>query len=245
MEVRYLHDTKVHNTTASREVVPIVMELTRPRSVVDVGCGTGTWLTIFGEAGVPDVLGVDGDYLDRSLLCIAEDRFVTADLTKPFGLNRRFDLVVSLEVAEHLPEEAADVFVQTLVSLGDTILFSAAVPGQGGQNHLNEQWPAYWQAKFARHGYAFHDVIRKKIWDNERVDAWYRQNTFLVRKAQDGEVVLRKIDPIVHPETLQQAAVARQLLARREEYIQDVMEGRLGVKENFKLLVKSLVNKLK
>lgn len=240
-----MHDTKVHNTTASREVVPIVMELTRPQSVVDVGCGLGTWLAVFGEAGVPDVVGVDGDYLDRSLLCIAEDQFITADLTKPFRLDRRFDLVVSLEVAEHLPEAAADVFVQTLVSLSDTILFSAAVPGQGGQNHLNEQWPAYWQEKFAQYGYEFHDVIRKKIWDNERVDWWYRQNTFLVRKVRDGEVALRKIDPIVHPVALQQAAVARQLLARREQYIQDVSEGRLGVKENFKLLLKSLVNKLK
>ena len=168
MKPLYVHEEAVHNFAAPREVVPFVISLVAPNSVLDVGCGIGTWLKIFEECGVSDYLGVDGDYVNRSLLKISETKFVAKDLRRPWSLNRKFDLLICLEVAEHLPKECAQEFVKVLVSHGEVILFSAAIPNQGGQNHLNEQWPEYWQAIFANFGYHFHDVIRPLFWSNEK-----------------------------------------------------------------------------
>ena len=132
--------------------------------VLDVGCGIGTWLKAFEECGVKDYLGLDGNHVNRSLLKIPAEKFRVQNLLESFRLNRKFDLVISLEVAEHLDEKISDQFVKGLVEHGETIVFSAAIPYQSGQNHVNEQWPAYWQQKFEKHGYYFHDVIRPKIW---------------------------------------------------------------------------------
>src|SRR5688572_3838294 len=89
-------------------VVPLVITALAPRSVVDVGCGNGTWLATFHEKGVTDVLGVDGEYVDRDELDIPGGQFLPFDLTKRLELDRQFDLVMSLEVAEHLPWSCAD-----------------------------------------------------------------------------------------------------------------------------------------
>lgn len=180
MGAEYIYREEIHNTGAARVVVPEILKVVQPRSVLDVGCGIGTWLKVFEEYGVADYLGVDGDYVDDSLLHIQRDKFYAYDLNKPLHLGRSFDLVISLEVAEHLSEYAADTFVKTLVSHGKVIVFSAAIPGQGGQNHLNEQWPAYWQKKFAKHGFFYFDLIRPTIWEDSQVEVWYRQNIFIL-----------------------------------------------------------------
>jgi SAM-dependent methyltransferase len=115
------------------------------RSVVDFGCGSGVWLAAWQRLVVDDVIGVDGEQA-RSSLKISAERFLAADLRKPIRLGRRFDLAQSLEVAEHLPPQSASVFVETLTTHAPLILFSAAVPGQGGEHHVNEQPPEYWRA---------------------------------------------------------------------------------------------------
>ena len=135
---------------SARVTVPIVLSLVAPSSIVDVGCGTGTWLTVFRENGIEDVVGIDGDYVPRDRLLIPADRFIARDLTKPLLLDRIFDLAVSVEVAEHLPASAADQFVRSLCSLAPSVLFSAAVPGQFGVRHLNPQWPWYWHRQRRR-----------------------------------------------------------------------------------------------
>jgi SAM-dependent methyltransferase len=163
-------------------VVPLVMDLIHPHSVIDVGCGVAPWLSVFKENGISDYLGIDGEYVDRSLLMIPDDRFEMKDLSRPFSVKRQFDLVVSLEVAEHIPANSAAGFVQSLTQLGDTVLFSAAIPSQGGTHHVNEQWPEYWRDLFATQGYSVIDCIRSKIWQNEQIQPWYRQNLLLFVK---------------------------------------------------------------
>jgi SAM-dependent methyltransferase len=173
-------DDQVPLSMSSAEaVVPAIMQLMQPASVADVGCGVGTWLAAFKRAGVPVVHGYDGEYARSAGLLIHDDEFTAVDLTRPLQVDRKFDLAVSLEVGEHLPEQAASVLVRSVVSLAPAVLFSAAFPGQGGTHHINEQWPTYWQALFARHDYVVLDPIRPLIWGNDRVAWWYRCNTYL------------------------------------------------------------------
>jgi len=161
------------------QIVPLLLKQVECKSVVDVGCGDGTWLEAFREFGVTDVVGVDGSYVDKKTLKIPHHQFLEADLVEGFKLDRRFDLVVSLEVGEHLPSIYAEAFVECLTQLGPVVLFSAAVPGQGGVSHVNEQWPEYWAKLFANHDFVLTDCIRKDVWQNHNVAFWYAQNTFL------------------------------------------------------------------
>jgi SAM-dependent methyltransferase len=234
----YKHTTDVHNLTAPRLVVPLVMQLTHPTSVLDVGCGTGTWLVAFSEQGVSDYLGIDGEYVDQKLLQIPLSKFKPVDLRKDWSLGRRFDLVVSLEVAEHIDERSADLFVAELVKHGDVILFSAAIPGQKGQYHVNEQWPEYWQEKFHQHGYFFQDVIRKEIWNNKEIDFWYRQNIFLIRKGGPGEVPFNALS-LVHPELLSRN------VQDHAKMLESLISGKQGLRVSAKIFFNAIRFKLR
>jgi SAM-dependent methyltransferase len=178
---------------SARVVAPVLLELFTPHSVVDVGCGTGAWLKAFTERvdGL-EVTGIDGDYVDRSKLLFDQDRFVAADLTKLVRIDGCYDLALCLEVAEHLPPRCARDLVTALTSCAPLVLFSAAIPGQLGTNHVNLQWPSYWRALFAERGFVRLDPVRRHIWQDERVEWWYQQNTFLFasREALDGSAVL-------------------------------------------------------
>jgi len=150
-----------------------------PKSVLDVGCGRGAWLRHWRQQGVPELHGVDGDFVDRAALHFPPENFHPHDLSAPFALGREFDLVQSLEVAEHLPPAAAEGFVQSLTAHSQHVLFSAAVPGQGGEHHVNERPQAYWRDLFARHGYKGFDCIRPHVKGEREVRPWYRYNTLL------------------------------------------------------------------
>lgn len=211
--------------SSAEKIVPLVMELVGPSSVVDLGCSVGTWLATFARHGIEDYVGVDGDWVPRALLQIPSDRFVEARLDRPFRLDRRFDLAMSLEVAEHLPEHAARRFVESAVRLAPCVLFSAAIPHQGGLHHLNEQWPDYWAALFAAHGYAVVDSIRSRIWSTEGVDYWYKQNTLIYASeeilaarpllARDRDATRESMLSLVHPRLLPYVAANGSAHVRR------------------------------
>jgi SAM-dependent methyltransferase len=152
-----------------RIVVPHVYSLLKPQSVVDVGCGRGAWLSVFHELGSERILGLDGAHVDPSWLLIPTDSFRAMELTRPFRLDQQFDLAICLEVAEHLSEKSAAGLVASLARLAPCILFSAAIPCQGGVHHVNEQWPEYWQKLFAQHQFRMLDLFRKQIWKNQGV----------------------------------------------------------------------------
>jgi SAM-dependent methyltransferase len=167
---------------SAKIIVPIVLDLVQPKGVVDVGCGTGEFLSVFRENGIKSIFGIEGPWVDKERLRIPKDSFQHVDLEKPFNINKKFDLAVSLEVAEHLSKDSAEIFINTLTNLAPVILFSAAIPFQGGLHHINEQWPDYWVKLFAKKGYVPIDCIRKKIWNNEDVSFWYAQNILLFVK---------------------------------------------------------------
>jgi SAM-dependent methyltransferase len=175
-----LHLGRMDETEESaRAVIPILLELFQPRSVVDVGCGTGIWLSVCEKLGISDIHGIDGAYSSVADLKIDKTRFTPVDLEQPFGLDRVFDCVVSLEVAEHVSAEHAEQFVACLVKMAPIVVFSAAIPFQGGFHHVNEQWPDYWAERFRRSDYHPVDAIRWRIWHAPHVLPYTKQNTIL------------------------------------------------------------------
>jgi len=204
-KVKYIHDEVTHNMSSPNIIIPIILNIVKVENVVDFGCGIGTWLKAFKNNGIKEVLGLDGKWVNIDLLhkYISEDEFKCVDLEKPITLDKKYDLVVSLEVVEHISENSAETFIKSLVDAGKIILFSAAIPGQGGFNHINEQWPSYWNEKFKAHNYVFHDIIRGHLWDMPEIEPFYKQNMFLVAHESinlpfDNQINFER--NIVHPD---------------------------------------------
>ena len=183
-------DTQATGSLASaRIVLAALFEAVPVASVVDVGCGVGPWLRAALELGAAHVLGLDGAYVDPGRLMIDAANFRTSDLardnlTETIPGHAKFDLVVSVEVAEHLPPWRAPSFVAELCALGDLILFSAAVPGQGGIEHVNEQWPDYWARLFDAVGCTCFDALRPLQWNEPDCEWWYVQNALLFARRE-------------------------------------------------------------
>lgn len=215
-----------------------LIEICHPTSVVDLGGGTGTWLAVFKELGVPDVLGVDGTYIDLSQLEVHPNEFLAHDLTEPLSLPRRFALAICLEVAEHLPAHSSPNLVNSLARLSDIILFSAAIPGQVGRGHVNLRRQSEWVADFRDLGYVAIDCIRPLVWCHPSVQYWYAQNTFLYVKQElvDGHEVFRDLAARTNYSLLD--LVHPQMQAYTEHCLEEAkrLNQTLGVRDSFKLL---------
>lgn len=205
-------------------------------SAVDVGCGTGVWLSVLKEKGVKTIQGYDGDWvLGAEALAIPRECFAAVDLNKAFELDRRFDLAISMEVAEHIAPENSATFVHSLTQLADIVLFSAALPGQGGTNHINEQWPSFWSNLFGIENFEAVDLLRGMIWDDDRIPYWYRQNVLLFlnvsTKSDLIESLRRDCRPplcVIHPE----------LYSLKDRIcISNIMDANVSTREAFKLFL--------
>ena len=209
---------------SAQETLRLFFEMYRPNSVVDFGCGLGTWLRAAQELGVRKIHGFDGRHVNANMLQISEDDFTPCDLGRERPeIGMRFDLALSLEVAEHLPRARAEVFIEALTTASDVVVFSAAVPGQGGRFHVNEQFPSYWIPIFARHGYACFDALRPLIWSDHRVELWYRQNILVFSKAQQfpGARANPTDYDIIHPELWMSRGAVGKVIDRATASIKD------------------------
>jgi SAM-dependent methyltransferase len=203
MAIDYEHAQNLHTLEGAAAALTAVFSSSTPNSLLDVGCGIGTWLRAAVELGVSDVAGVDGVRAPEGSLFIDKDKIAYLDLTAPLKLNRRFDVVLCLEVAEHLPESSADTLISSIVAHGDAVLFSAAIPGQTGQHHVNCRWPSYWQEKFNNHGFTCDDSVRWQIWDDARIELWYRQNMFWARRDPLQAGHEPRLRSVIHPELIE------------------------------------------
>lgn len=165
------------NKIKSREyLISIILSQFKPKSIVDFGCGDGTWLAGFKKEGIYDILGIDGEWIQDSELQIQMNEIKLADLNFPVYLDRKFDLAISFEVAEHLFKDSAETFIQSITRHSDIVIFSAAIPLQSGVNHINEQWQSYWAEIFRSNEFIPVDFIRPLVWDNEDITYIYKQN---------------------------------------------------------------------
>jgi SAM-dependent methyltransferase len=174
----FYENRRAHTAHAARQILAVLPKGLRRDRVADIGCGTGTWLAAALATGSQYGFGIEGNWVTPAMLDDKRIEFRLQDLEQAFT-GPCVDLAISLEVAEHLSPERAQSFVADLVALAPAILFSAAIPGQGGVGHLNERWQSYWAGLFAAHGYTAHDVIRPAIWTDDAIPAWYRQNTVI------------------------------------------------------------------
>ena len=234
--------SKTPSYSAERVLSLVLSRLPPVSSAVDVGCGPGTWLATLARLQKTEILGIDGPWVDRDLLLIPESSFLAVDISREQlpVIGRRYDLAISLEVAEHLFPEKAEEFVNFLTDISDFVLFSAAIPFQGGTNHFNERWQSYWAGLFERKGYIPLDLIRPFLWDDSEVRIHYRQNSFLyVRKERLKEIKLPNIFDVQilsvsHPETHVKFARPSVKLAFKNfrESVKRSLARRLGLRKN-------------
>lgn len=165
--------------TSANRYASMLLEHFQPRSVVDVGCGRGIWLSVFGEQGAQRLVGFDGSWNQPGDIVDPKIEYHAVNLTQPVQLNEKFDLAISVEVAEHLPKSADFGFVESLTGLADVVIFSAAFVQQGGVGHVNETYHSEWAQLFSAWGYDVYDIFRAQVWEDDSVAWWYQQNTFL------------------------------------------------------------------
>ncbi len=197
---RFFQRVDRRSLPTARALVPLVHRWLRPRSVADFGCGAGSWLAVWKEQGVPDLVGVDSARLPSDCLHVPPACLVQADLSQPVRLGRQFDLIQCLEVGEHLPASRAEVLVDSLVTHSRQVLFSAALPGQGGWRHVNERPPEYWARLFAAREYELFDCVRPRLLTVPSIRRCSAYNTFLlvhrgVRQEMPHEVSASHIPP--------------------------------------------------
>ena len=202
--IAYTHQPEVHSLAGPAAALPVMLSDGPTSSLLDVGCGTGTWMRAALDLGLTDVAGIDGIVLPEPQLHVPIHLIAQRDLTQPFDLGRRFDVVLCLEVAEHLPEAAVHPLIQSLTRHSDRIFFSAACLGQPGQHHVHTQWPAYWQQQFNAFGFACDDTARWRIWDDDRIEPWYRQNLFTAQRDPDRAGQEPRLCAVIHPDLLPQ-----------------------------------------
>ena len=205
------YETNKKDINSAEKILSYILNKLQPKSIVDFGCGSGTWLAVAENMGYKNILGIDGDYVDKQWLLFDSSKFLSADLTKEIKLEKKFDLAISLEVAEHIDEKYSETYLKNLTSAADIILFSAAIPNQNGTNHVNEQFPSYWIKKFEKYDFYCHDSLRQIFWNDENLAFWYKQNImFFVRKDKAKNVeqlfpILKMPTDLVHPVKLKNA----------------------------------------
>jgi hypothetical protein len=218
--INYDHSCNRHTLEGAAAVLATLFRHDIPRSLLDVGCGTGTWLRAAAELGTDFVLGLDG-IIAEGQLHVPRHNVEQCDLTSPFDLGRRFELAVCLEVAEHLPEDSAGTLISSIVAHSDLVLFSAACPRQPGENHINCQWPAYWQEHFNRCGFICDDSVRWQIWEDRRIEPWYRQNIFWARFEPSRAGQEARLRPVIHPELFEALSrtFVREAISKKDDLI--------------------------
>ena len=231
----YIYNNQIHNSDEALIIASIIQKLYQPVSILDVGCGNGTFIKAFKQLGITDILGLDGRWVDEKLfLDNYKQHFLVTDLNQELPIARKYDLTICLEVAEHLHASRAESLVKELTASSNRVIFSAAIPLQGGQDHINEQWQEFWISLFNKQDFKPSTVLRNTIWSNSNLKFWYKQNMIVFERAYTTSELI-DIYNVVHPDHFEQKAV----------YLQKLLSGEFPIKKYFIMLGKALLKKMR
>lgn len=182
----YYEQVEIRAMRSAEAIATSILSDLRPNTIVDVGCGTGVLLESLRQRGCH----IHGLEYSEAALQYCRDRGLNVqkfDLERDtFTDTQVFDVAVSMEVAEHLPKESADRYIDLLTRLSSVIVFTAAPPGQRGTDHVNEQPQSYWISKFKIHGFMYDEGLVKhwsENWkDTKVVHPHYFKNLMIFRR---------------------------------------------------------------
>lgn len=186
MKELYKYSKSIHKIEDPDLILPIFLEQKKIKSAIDFGAGLGTWLAALEKKGIKDYVGIEHPEVDLTHYVANREKLIRCSLSEKINLGRSFDTAICLEVAEHIQSEYSDHLVEIITKHSSSVLWSAAIPGQGGINHINEQWPFYWQSKFRKKGYYFHDTIRSRIQEMPTLSC-YKNNIFIIDQEPKNE----------------------------------------------------------
>ena len=212
---------KKHETGSYQSAIQIleyINSFINFNSVIDFGCGMGTWCKALNNLGIKDFLGIDKHQYDPAYMLIPKEKYIQFDLRKPLVLTRRADMVISVEVAEHINSEYSDIFIKNLCSCSKFVLFSAAISHQGGTGHINEKSCTYWEKIFNKYGYKAIDCIRPYFWNNEQIEIWYRNNCLLYIEQYTYEKISTHIPQNTYPLDIIHPSMLNRILKKKGVY---------------------------
>jgi hypothetical protein len=219
------------NRNSKVKILNLVRNYYEFDSVADLGCGRAGWLSAARALGASVVHGYDIPEIDVVERQIEPEEFTPTDLSQPITFDRRFDMAISTEVAEHIPPDRAQQFVENLVNAAPLLIFSAATPYQGGLGHVNENWVEYWDALFRKYDYVCFDFVRDAIWHDPAVPFYYRQNILVyaapshVQNLEDrGLTSSQSPKSLIHPDMFLKAVHRTQSIDRsKHDLARDVL----------------------
>lgn len=212
---------KKHETGSYKSAIQIleyINSFIKFNSVIDFGCGMGTWCKALYNLNIKDFLGIDKHQYDPTYMLIPTEKYMQFDLCKSLELDRKVDMAISVEVAEHINPKYSDIFIKNICSCSEIVLFSAAVPHQGGTGHINEQPCTYWEMIFNKYGYKAIDCIRPYFWNNEQIEIWYRNNCILYLEQHTYEKICSHIPQNVYPLNIIHPSMLNRILKKKGVY---------------------------
>ncbi len=220
----FYDDVATETLAGARTIIPQLKRWFGIMSVIDVGCGTGVWLAEFLRQDVKNIRGIDGPWVQERGMMINTAQLDIQDLSRGVRIDRQYDLLMSIEVLEHLPSGIGEKMIKQFCAHAPYILFSAAVPFQLGIDHVNCQWPEYWAAEFKKHGFRACDCFRKELWDDEHLPYWYKQNLLLYIREDRLETLPKELNDhltdkprrLVHPKNYEYVGKAYNGLMQKD-----------------------------
>lgn len=237
MSINYTHHENIHSIDGASKCFDHLFSTKLPESIIDVGCGAGFWLAAARSRGVKKILGIDGILVENPEVPKELIKQVELSSEQSWEIHEKYEIAICLEVAEHLSKDTGSNLIRKLSNIADTIIFSAAIPDQPGQHHVNCQWPLYWQNEFNKNGFYCDDSVRWEIWDHADIEVWYRQNIFIARKDSKRAGHEARILSVIHPDILRFTTV--------NTCIEQSKRGEVGIGNSLHILRNTLIEKFK
>jgi SAM-dependent methyltransferase len=159
------------------KIIDRIIQEFHPQTILDVGCGTGISLEYFLQKNI-DAIGIENSRLAINKSPVSE-KIIRHNLKREMNLKRKFDLVWCFEVIEHIHPRFEPIFLNTLIRHSDRIIISAAIPGQGGHGHFNEQLPEYWVKRFSALRFKLNEDMTECL---KNIDEMHAKNMLVFEK---------------------------------------------------------------